>query len=74
MSSSPPPLPANPSPESALSIQTAKFLSLGLKQSKSPFQKGEEGFVNAYERNLNDASEGNPVLVLLHGYPQSAYM
>ncbi|KAF1963750.1 alpha/beta-hydrolase [Byssothecium circinans] len=54
---------------SAINIQDTKLKSLGL--SKTVVNKEQ---VNTYTRNLASASAKNPVLALLHGYPQSAYM
>jgi len=56
------------SPE-AVQIQDAKFKSLGLQ--KTVVNKEQ---VCTYTRNLGAAKEGNPILVLIHGYPQSSYM
>jgi hypothetical protein len=49
-------------------IQDQKFADLGLQKTIS-----NKGIVS-YTRGLDKASDKNPVLVLLHGYPQSAYM
>ncbi|KAI4666995.1 uncharacterized protein J4E79_001676 [Alternaria viburni] len=54
---------------SALHIQDTKFNDLGL--SKSTLNKEK---VCCYTRSLENASDENPILVLIHGYPQSAYM
>lgn len=54
---------------SAISIQDDKFKSLGLQ--KTTVNKEQ---VVTYSRALGAASEKNPVLVLLHGYPQSSFM
>jgi hypothetical protein len=54
---------------SAISIQDDKFKSLGLQ--KTTVNKEQ---VVTYSRALGAASEQNPVLVLLHGYPQSSFM
>ena len=54
---------------SAISIQDAKFKSLGLQ--KMTVNKEQ---VVCYSRSLGAASEQNPILVLLHGYPQSSYL
>ncbi|KAH7378297.1 Alpha/Beta hydrolase protein [Pyrenochaeta sp. MPI-SDFR-AT-0127] len=54
---------------SALKAQDDKFSSLGL--SKMVVNKEQ---VTTYSRALGSASEKNPILVLVHGYPQSAYM
>jgi hypothetical protein len=53
----------------SLKIQDDKFSSLGL--SKTIVNKEE---VVCYSRSLSSVSEKNPILVLIHGYPQSAYM
>lgn len=52
----------------SLKIQDDKFSSLGL--SKTVVNKDQ---VVVYSRGLAGASEKNPVLVLIHGYPQSSY-
>ena len=49
-------------------IQDQKFADLGLQKSVS-----EKGIVS-YHRSLTKTTKGDPILVLLHGYPQSAYM
>jgi len=49
-------------------IQDQKFTELGLKKSVSTKK------VVSYHQGLAKAGDGNPILVLLHGYPQSAYM
>ncbi|CAO2653924.1 Nn.00g106570.m01.CDS01 [Neocucurbitaria sp. VM-36] len=54
---------------SALKIQDDKLSSLGL--SKTVVNKEE---VTTYSRALGAASEKNPILVLVHGYPESAFM
>ncbi|RYO37509.1 hypothetical protein AA0111_g2340 [Alternaria arborescens] len=54
---------------SALKIQDTKLSSLGL--SKSIVNKEK---VCCYTRSLENADDRNPILVLIHGYPQSAYM
>ncbi|KAL1794199.1 hypothetical protein ACET3X_007620 [Alternaria dauci] len=54
---------------SALRIQDSKLSSLGL--SKSIINKEK---VCCYTRSLDNADNKNPILVLIHGYPQSAYM
>ncbi|KAF1945847.1 alpha/beta-hydrolase [Clathrospora elynae] len=54
---------------SALKIQDDKFSSLGL--SKTIVNKEQ---VCCYSRSLSTASDKNPVLVLIHGYPSSSYM
>ncbi|KAF2028283.1 alpha/beta-hydrolase [Setomelanomma holmii] len=53
----------------SLKIQDDKFSSLGL--TKTTVNKEE---VVCYSRGLSSVSEKNPILVLVHGYPQSAYM
>lgn len=53
----------------ALSIQDEKFKSLGF--SKAIVNKEQ---VNCYSRGLGTVSDKNPILVLVHGYPQSSYM
>jgi hypothetical protein len=52
----------------SLSIQNDKFSSLGFKTVVN------EAKVLSYSRGLDSVSEKNPILVLIHGYPQSAYM
>lgn len=54
---------------SATSIQDEKLKSLGLQ--KMTVNKEQ---VVSYSRGLGAASAQNPVLVLIHGYPQSSYM
>lgn len=54
---------------SAIPIQDEKFNSLGLQ--KMTVNKEQ---VVSYSRALGAASEQNPVLVLIHGYPQSSFM
>jgi hypothetical protein len=49
-------------------IQDAKFETLGLSKTVS---KGEG--INIYHRHLDKINSKNPLLVLIHGYPQSAY-
>jgi hypothetical protein len=49
-------------------IQDAKFESLGLSKTISKI-----GEINFYHRHLDKISSTNPLLVLIHGYPQSAY-
>ncbi|KAL9088470.1 MAG: hypothetical protein Q9165_006194 [Trypethelium subeluteriae] len=49
-------------------IQDQKFTELGLRRDVS-----NQGVVS-YHRSLDKASNDNPILVLLHGYPQSAYI
>jgi hypothetical protein len=53
---------------SAIKTQDDKFSSLGL--TKTVIDKVQ---LCCYTRSLENASEKNPVLVLIHGYPQSAY-
>ena len=53
---------------SAIKIQDDKFSSLGL--SKMVVNKEQ---IACYSRDLGTTSRQNPVLVLIHGYPQSAY-
>lgn len=50
-------------------IQDDKFDSLGF--SKAIVNKEH---VCSYSRALGAVSEKNPILVLIHGYPQSSYM
>jgi hypothetical protein len=52
----------------SLNIQDEKFSSLGFKKVVD-----NEGIVS-YNRGLDSVSEKNPILVLVHGYPSSAYM
>ncbi|KAJ4992940.1 alpha beta hydrolase fold protein [Stagonosporopsis vannaccii] len=54
---------------SAHKIQDDKFKSLGF--SKAIINKEQ---VCSYSRGLGTVSEQNPILVLIHGYPQSSYM
>ena len=49
-------------------IQDQKFLELGLEKSTS--SKG----VVSYHNHIAKATLSNPILVLLHGYPNSAYL
>jgi hypothetical protein len=53
----------------ALKTQDDKFHNLGL--TKAVVNKEQ---VNCYSRALDTASTENPILVLIHGYPQSAFM
>ncbi|KAF2676335.1 alpha/beta-hydrolase [Lentithecium fluviatile CBS 122367] len=53
----------------ALQIQDEKFKSLGLDKKVVNAEQ-----VCSYSRNLGAATDKNPVLVLIHGYPQSSYM
>lgn len=48
------------------------FKSLGLQQSSVPTASGST--VNFYHRFPKDADPSYPILVLIHGYPQSSYM
>jgi hypothetical protein len=52
----------------SLNIQNDKFSSLGFKA----VQNGAK--LLSYSRGLDSVSEKNPILVLVHGYPQSSYM
>ncbi|OAL01157.1 alpha/beta-hydrolase [Phaeosphaeriaceae sp. SRC1lsM3a] len=52
----------------SLSIQNNKFTDLGFQTIVS-----NERIVS-YSRGLDSVSEKNPILVLVHGYPSSAYM
>ncbi|KAF2000619.1 hypothetical protein P154DRAFT_534656 [Amniculicola lignicola CBS 123094] len=54
---------------SAMQIQDSKFAALGLEKRIV----GEER-VCCYSRGLGEVGEENPVLVLIHGYPQSSYL
>ncbi|CAE6997244.1 hypothetical protein P3342_000557 [Pyrenophora teres f. teres] len=54
---------------SAIDIQDAKFNTLGLRRIITA-----EGRICCYTRSLEISSKKNPILVLIHGYPQSAYM
>lgn len=54
---------------SAHKTQDEKFNSLGF--SKAIVNKEQ---VCCYSRALGTVSEQNPILVLIHGYPQSSYM
>ncbi|KAF9701635.1 hypothetical protein EKO04_001131 [Ascochyta lentis] len=54
---------------SAHKIQDEKFNNLGF--SKAIVNKEQ---VCSYSRSLGTVSEINPILVLVHGYPQSSYM
>jgi hypothetical protein len=49
-------------------LQDQKYAELGLEKSVS-----SGGGVSAYHRHLQKAETSNPVLLLIHGYPQSAY-
>jgi hypothetical protein len=53
---------------SATKIQDDKFSSLGLTKTVI-----DTVHLCCYTRSLENTSEKNPVLVLIHGYPQSAY-
>jgi hypothetical protein len=52
----------------ALNIQNEKFNNLGFKIVIDNEQ------IVSYSRALNSVSDKNPILVLVHGYPSSAYM
>jgi hypothetical protein len=52
----------------ALNIQNEKFNNLGFKIVTDNEQ------IVSYSRALNSVSDKNPILVLVHGYPSSAYM
>jgi hypothetical protein len=52
----------------SLKIQDDKFSSFGFKTVV------DKEHVVSYVRGLDSASEKNPILVLVHGYPSSAYM
>ncbi|KAF2195721.1 alpha/beta-hydrolase [Zopfia rhizophila CBS 207.26] len=54
---------------SATEIQDQKFNTLGLSKMIV-----NETLVCTYSRDLGQVSDNHPVLVLIHGYPQSAYM
>lgn len=54
---------------SAIQIQDNEFNRLGLTKAVV-----DENGVTCYSRALDTASEKNPILVLIHGYPQSAYL
>ena len=54
---------------SSVSIQDNKLKSLGLQKMTVNREQ-----IISYSRGLGSASEQNPVLVLIHGYPQSSYM
>lgn len=56
------------SSESAIQAQNQKLSSLGLTKTVVNAEH-----VNTYSRGLGSVSEDNPVLVLIHGYPQSSY-
>jgi len=49
--------------------QDEKFSSLGF--SKAIVNREQ---VCSYSRGLGTVSDQNPILVLVHGYPQSSYM
>jgi len=53
----------------AVKLQDDKFGSLGLSKI---IENREQ--IAAYGRLLGSSSERNPILVLIHGYPQSSYM
>jgi hypothetical protein len=52
----------------SLNIQNEKFSNLGFKTVTDSEQ------IVSYSRGLETVSEKNPILVLVHGYPSSAYM
>jgi hypothetical protein len=52
----------------SLKIQDDKFSSLGFKTVV------DKEYIVSYSRALDSVSEKNPILVLVHGYPSSAYM
>jgi hypothetical protein len=52
----------------SLDVQNKKFNSLGFKTVENATK------ILSYSRALDSVSEKNPILVLIHGYPQSAYM
>ncbi|KAF2108721.1 Alpha/Beta hydrolase protein [Lophiotrema nucula] len=54
---------------SAIQTQDQKLKSLGLTKTIV-----NDAQVCTYSRNLGSVSEKNPVLVLIHGYPESSYM
>jgi hypothetical protein len=64
----PPIIPSTMASAQALKIQDDKFSSLGFKTVVDNEQ------VISYSRALDSVSEKNPILVLVHGYPSSAYM
>ncbi|KAH7117599.1 Alpha/Beta hydrolase protein [Dendryphion nanum] len=49
-------------------IQDQKFAQLGLQKATTSTK------VVAYHKGLNNVNNNNPILVLLHGYPQSSYI
>lgn len=49
-------------------IQDQKFADLGLQKAISK-QK-----IVSYHKELDTANDKNPIIVLIHGYPESAYM
>jgi hypothetical protein len=49
-------------------IQDKKFTELGLQKAIS-----NQGIVS-YNRGLEKGNDKNPIIVLLHGYPESSYM
>lgn len=49
-------------------IQDQKFAKLGLQKAVSNKK------IVSYHRALDRANEKNPIIVLIHGYPESAYM
>jgi hypothetical protein len=52
----------------ALSIQNDKFNNLGFTTITDHEQ------IVSYSHALDSVSDKNPILVLVHGYPSSAYM
>ncbi|KAH3919322.1 hypothetical protein HBH56_012910 [Parastagonospora nodorum] len=52
----------------SLNIQNEKLSNLGLKTITDNEQ------IVSYSRGLEAVSEKNPILILIHGYPSSAYM
>jgi hypothetical protein len=52
----------------ALGIQNDKFNNLGFTTITNNEQ------IVSYSRALDSVSDKNPILVLVHGYPSSAYM
>lgn len=53
----------------AIEIQNKKFKELGLDTGIA-----NDAQVRCYYRGLGSVSESTPVLVLIHGYPQSSFM
>ncbi|KAF1915978.1 Alpha/Beta hydrolase protein [Ampelomyces quisqualis] len=52
----------------ALSVQNDKFSNLGFRSVTDSDQ------IVSYSRGLDSFSDKNPIMVLVHGYPSSAYM